>query len=148
MRATPFLLRDLSSELNLPIPFNFRTLFLKMLMFTLAISFLTMSNLPWFMDLIFQLPKHWTLLSPPDTFTTEHHCLFGIATSIFLELLITALCYPHNIFLTYGAHLQVSYLFAFSYFTWDSPCKNNRLDCIFYSSGSHFPQLLTMTSLS
>ena len=41
-------------------------------MFTLAISCLTTSNLPWFMDLTFQVPmqycslQHWTLLPSPS----------------------------------------------------------------------------------
>ena len=45
----------------------------KMLIFTLVIFCLT--NLPWFMDLTFQIPMQyhflqlWTLLSPPDTFS-------------------------------------------------------------------------------
>ena len=68
-----------------------------MLISNLAISCLTMSNLLWIMDLIFQIPmqycslQHWTLQSPPDTSTTEHHFLFGSATSFFLELLVIAL---------------------------------------------------------
>ena len=50
-----------------------------MLMFTLAISCLTASNLPWIMDLTFQVPmqycslQHWTFLSLPDISTTERH---------------------------------------------------------------------------
>ena len=50
------------------------------------------------MDLTFQVPmqyhslQHWTLLSPPDTSTTEHHFCFGPAASFFLELLVIALC--------------------------------------------------------
>ena len=62
------------------------------LMFTLAISCLTMSNLPWFMNLTFQVPmqygslQHQALLSPPDTSTTEHCFCFGPAASFFLEL--------------------------------------------------------------
>ena len=83
MRA-PLLLRDScpqqqitwSSELNLPISVHFSSLIPKMSMFTLIISCLTRSNLPWFMDLTFQLPmqycclNHWTLLSPADISTT------------------------------------------------------------------------------
>ena len=34
---------------------------------------------------------HGTLLSPPDTFTTEHHFCFGPATSFSLKLLVIAL---------------------------------------------------------
>ena len=66
-------------------------------MFSLAISCLTMSSLPWFMDLTFQVPKqyccleHQTLLSPPDTSTSDHRFCFGQATSFFLELLIIIL---------------------------------------------------------
>ena len=53
-----------------------------------------MSNLPWCMDLIFQVPmwyyslQHWILLSSPDTSTTERHFCFGPATSFFLGLLL------------------------------------------------------------
>ena len=63
-----------------------------MLMFTLAISCLTMSNLPWFMDLTFQVPMQYcslqTLLSPPNTSTIKCFFHFGPATSFFLELLV------------------------------------------------------------
>ena len=68
-----------------------------MLMFFLAISCLTMSNLSWFMDLIFQVPMQYcsleyqTLLSPPGTSTTERPFCFGPASSFFLELLVIAL---------------------------------------------------------
>ena len=67
-------------------------------MFSLAISCLIISSLPWFMDLIFQVPmqycslQHWTLLSPPDTSRAEHHSCFGPTPSFFLELLVIALC--------------------------------------------------------
>ena len=50
------------------------------------------------MDLTFQVPMqycslhHQTLLSPPDTPTTEHHLCFGPDTSFFPELLVFALC--------------------------------------------------------
>ena len=66
----------------------------KMSMFTLAISCLTMCNLPWFMDLTFQVPMQYfclqnqTLLSPPDITTTECHFCFVPAISFFLELLV------------------------------------------------------------
>ena len=75
-----------------PILICFSSLIPNMLIFTLAVSCLTTSNLPWFMDLIFQVPiqycslQHWTLLSPPDTSTTWHHFSFGLASSFLLEL--------------------------------------------------------------
>ena len=49
------------------------------------------------MNLTFQVPiqycslQYRTLLSPPDTSTTEHHFCFGPTASYFLELLVIAL---------------------------------------------------------
>ena len=68
-----------------------------MSIFNLTVSCLTMSNLSWFVDLMFQVPmqycslQHQTLLSPPDTSTAEHHSCFGPLASFFLELLVIAL---------------------------------------------------------
>ena len=65
-----------------------------MLMFTLAISCLTTSNLPWFMDLTFQVPMqycslhHQTLLPSPVTYTTGYCFCFGSISSFFLELFL------------------------------------------------------------
>ena len=66
-----------------------------MLMFTLAICCLTTSNLPWFMDLKFQLLCNIVfysirLLSPPDTCTTERDFHVGPTSSFFLELLFSS----------------------------------------------------------
>ena len=63
-----------------------------MSMFTLAISCLTTSNLPWFMDLTFQVPKqycslqHQTLLLSPVTSTAGYCFCFGFIPSLFLKL--------------------------------------------------------------
>ena len=65
-----------------------------MSMFTLAISCLSTSNLPWFMDQILQVPRqycslqHQTLFSPPDTSTTGCYFHFGSISSFFLELFL------------------------------------------------------------
>ena len=62
--------------------------------FTLAISYLTISNLPWFMDLTFQVPMKYcslqqqTLLSSPVTSTTGCCFCFGSVSSLFLELFL------------------------------------------------------------
>ena len=83
----------LTFELNSPIPVHFSSLIRKMLMFTLAISCLTTSYLPWFMDLTFQVPmqycslQHQTLLSSPVTSTAMCFC-FGFISSFFLELFL------------------------------------------------------------
>ena len=62
--------------------------------FTLAISCLTTSNLPRFMDLTFQVPmqycslQHRTLLLSPVTSTTGWCFCFGSIPSFFLELFL------------------------------------------------------------
>ena len=63
-------------------------------MFSLAISCLTMSSLPWFMDLTFQVPmqycslQHWTLFPSPVTSATGPCFHFGSIYSFFLELFL------------------------------------------------------------
>ena len=65
-----------------------------MLMFTLVISCLTTSNLPWFMDITFQVPmeycslQHQTLLPSPVTSTTGCSICLGSVSSFFLELFL------------------------------------------------------------
>ena len=65
-----------------------------MLMFTLAISRLTTSNLPWFMALTFQVPmqycplQHQILLLSPVPFTTGCCFCFGSIPSFFLDLFL------------------------------------------------------------
>ena len=72
----------------------FRSLIPRMSMFTLAISCLTISNLPWFIDLTFQVPmqycslQHQTLLLSPVTSTTGYCSCFGSIPSFFLELFL------------------------------------------------------------
>ena len=62
--------------------------------FTLAITCLTTSNLPWFMELTFQVPmqycslQHQTLLLSPVTSRTEYCFCFGSIPSFFLELFL------------------------------------------------------------
>ena len=87
--------------------------------FTLDISCLTTSNLPWFIDLTFQVPmqycslQHWTLLLSPVTSTTQYCFCFGSISSFFLELFLhwspVAYWAPTNL----GVHLSVSYLLPF-----------------------------------
>ena len=65
-----------------------------LLMFHLANFCLTTSNLPWFMDLTFQVPMqycsllHQTLLLSPVPSTTECCFCFGSIPSFFLELFL------------------------------------------------------------
>ena len=73
--------------------------------FTLAISCLTTSNLPWFMDLTFQVPmqycclQHQILLLSPVTSTAGYCFCFGSIPSFFLELFLhssPAACWETN----------------------------------------------------
>ena len=65
-----------------------------MLTFTLAVSCLITYNLPWFMDLTFQVPmkycslQHRTLLLSAVTSTAGYCFCFGSTPSFFLELFL------------------------------------------------------------
>ena len=108
-----------------------------MLMFTFAISGLTTSNLPWFIDLTFQVPmqycslQHWTLLPSPVTSTTECYFCLGSIPSFFWDLFLhwspVAYWAPTDL----GSSSSVSYLFAFSYCSWGSQGKNTEV--VFHS---------------
>ena len=73
---------------------HFSSLIPRMSTFTLAISCLTTSNLPWFKDLTFQVPmqfcslQHRTLLLSPVTSRTGYSFCFGSIPSFFLELFV------------------------------------------------------------
>ena len=62
--------------------------------FALAVSYLTTFNLPWFMDLTFQvlMPccslQHWTLLLSPVISTAGYCFHFGSISSLFMELFL------------------------------------------------------------
>ena len=107
----------------------------KMLMFTLAISCLITYNLPWFVNLTFQVSmqycslQHRTLLPSPVTSTTGCCFCFGSIYSSFVELFLhcspVAYWTPTDLWV----HLSVSYLFAFSFFSWGSQGKNTEVVC-------------------
>ena len=140
----PAVVDILVSELNLPIPVHFCSLIPKMSMFTLAISCVTTSNLPWFMDLTFQLPmqycslQHQTLLPSPVTLTAGCCFCFGSVSSFFLELLLhcspIACWAPTNLESSSFSVLS----FCLSYYYWGSQGKNTEV----------FHSLLQWTSLS
>ena len=123
-----------------------------MSMFTLAISCLTTSSLPWFMDLTFQVPmqycslQHRILLLSPITSTTGWCFHFGSVSSFFLELFLHS--FPVAYWAPSNLHLSVSYLCLFILFMGFARQE--------YSSGLPFPfpvdhvlsELSTMTRLS
>ena len=126
-----------------------------MLAFTLAISCLTTSNLPWFMDLTFQIPmqycslQHQTLFPSPVTSTTRCCFCFGSISSFFLELFL------HSSPVVYWAptDLERSSLSVLSFCLFIQFNGFSRLE---YWSGLPFPspvdhilsELSTMTCLS
>ena len=104
-------------------------------MFTLAISCLTTSSLPWFMDLTLQVPmqycslQHRTLLSPPVASTTGHLFHFGSASSFLLELFLhsspVAYWTPPDL----GGSSFIVISFCLSYYSWGSQGKNVEVAC-------------------
>ena len=127
MRAT--------SDLNSPITVNFSSLISKMLMFNLAISHSTTCNLPWFMDLAFQVPMqycsllHQTLLPSPVMSTTGCCFCFGSVPSFSLELFLywSPIAYwaPTDLWSSSFSVLS----FAFSYCSWGSKGRYTELVC-------------------
>ena len=105
--------------------------------FTLAIPCLTTSNLPWFIDLTFQVPmqycslQHQILLLSPVTSTVGYCFCFGSIPSFFLELFLhwSPVAYWVGHLPTWGVLLSVSYHFAFSYCSWGSQGKNTEVVC-------------------
>ena len=103
--------------------------------FTLAYSCLTTYNLPWFMDLTFQVPLQYcslqncTLLPSAVTSTTGRCFHFGSASPFFLELFL------HSSPVAYWAPTDLSNSsfsvtsFAFSYCSWGSQDKNTEVVC-------------------
>ena len=132
-----------SSELNSPIPVHFSLLIPKMFIFTLAISCLTTSNLPWFMALTDQVPMQYCFYSIGLYFHHQSHPHLGVAfaltlvSSFFLESFLHWSPIVYGYWLTWGVHLSVSYLFAFSYCSWGSHDKNSEVVCHPFSSGPH-----------
>ena len=120
----------------------------KMSVFTFAISCLTTSNLPCFMDLTFQVPmeycsslQHRTLVLPPDTSTGEHCFHFGSACSL-LELLLYSSPVAYWTLTNLGVHLSVSYLFAFSCCSWVFKARILKWFAIPFSSGPRLVRTL------
>ena len=127
-----------------------------MSMFTLAISCLTTSNFPWFMDLTFQVPmqycslQHQTLLPSPVTSTTRCCLCFGSISSFFLKLFLCwsleAYWAPTNL----GSSSFSVLSFCLSYCSWMGVSRQE------YWNGLPFPcsvdhilsELSTMTYLS
>jgi len=134
-------------------PVHFSSLIPKMSMYTPAISCLTTFNLPWFMDLTFQVPmqycslQHWTLLPSPITSITGLCFLFGFVSSFFLELFL----HSNSILGTYrpGEFIfQCSIFFPFHTVHGVLKARTLKWFAIPFSSGPRMSDLSTMTCLS
>ena len=125
-----------------------------MLMFTLSISCLTTSNLPWFMDLTFQVPMQYcslqyqTLIPSPVSSTMGCCFCFGSVSSFFLVLFLHWSSVAYWAHTDLGSHLSVSYLFAFSYVLGVLKAKILKLFAIPFSMNQILSELSTMTRLS
>ena len=108
-----------------------------MLTFTLVISCLTTSDLPWFMDLTFQVPmqhcslQHQTTLLSPVPSTAGYCLCFGSIPSFFLELFLhwspVAQWAPTDL----GSSSFSILSFWLSYCSWGSQGKNT--EAVFHS---------------
>ena len=100
------------------------------------------------MDLTFRVPmqyfslQHRTLLPSPVIPTTG--CVFALAPSLqsFWSYFSTDLQQPIGHLLTWGLHLLVSYLFAFSNCSWGSQGRNSEVVCHSLLQGPHFARTL------
>ena len=123
-----------SSELNSPIPAHFSSLIPKMLMFTLAISCLTSSNLSWLMDLTFQVLAqycslwHQTLLSP-----LRSHPQWSVISTLAQPLHLPVAIFPpylSSILFTYqpGRYEKAkSYIYIYIYIVYSSDIVRNEI---------------------
>ena len=66
-------LHGMSSELNSPITVHFSLLIPRLSTFTLAVTCLTTSHLPWFMDLTFQVPMQYCFLQHQTMLSITSH---------------------------------------------------------------------------
>ena len=126
---------DWVTELNWLILAHVSSLIPKMLMFTLAISCLTASSFPWFMDLIFQVPMQYCSYCIGLFFHHQRHPHLGVVYTLaqplhsFWRYFSTLLQEHTGHLLTWGVHLSVSYLFVFPYCSWGSQGKNTEVAC-------------------
>ena len=122
-------------------------------MFTLAISYLTSSNLPWFMDLTFQVPMQYCslqhrILRPSHPVTSTAGCCFSLAPSLhsFWSYFSTLLQEHIGHLPTQGVHLSVSYFLPFHTVHGVLKARILKWFSIPFSSGSRFVRTLHILS--
>ena len=113
---------------------------------TLIISCFTTSNLPWFMDLTFQVPmqycslQHRILLLSPVPSTTACCLCFNSIPSFFLKLFLHWSPVAYWALTDLEFPLSISSHFAFSSCSWGSQGKNTKVVCHFLLQWTTFCQ--------
>ena len=115
-------------------------------MFTLAISCLTTSSLPWFMDLKFQVPMQYCSLQHWTSITSHIHnwMLFSLCLCLF----ITSRVFPHSSSVAcwrptdLGSSSSIVISFGLSYCLEGSQGRSTEMIAIPFSSGLRFVRTL------
>ena len=116
----------------------------RMSMFTLAISYLTTSNLPWFLDLTFLVPMQYCSLQHWHYFHHQSHPRLGVVFTLalsFHSFWTISPFFSHSLLGTYrpGKFIfQCPIFFVFSYCSWGSQGKNTDMACHSLLTGPHF----------
>ena len=119
-----------------------------MSIFTLTISCLTTSSLPWFMELTFEVPMQYcslqrrTLLLSSVTSTAGHCFCFGSVSSFFLELFLHWSPVAYWAPVDLGSSSLSVLSFCLSYCSLGSQGKNTQVACHSLSSGPCFVRTL------
>ena len=116
-----------------------------MSMFTLALSCLITSNLPWFMNLTYQVPMQYCSLQHRTLFPSCHIHNWTLFL-LWLHLFILSGVILHSSPVVYwaptnlGSPFSMSYLFVFSYCSWGSQGNNAEVVCHFLLQWTTFCQ--------
>ena len=125
-----------------------------MSVFTLAISCLTTSNLPWFTDLTFQVPMWYCSLQHLICFHHQSHPQLGVVFVWLWLFILSGVISPlvsHRILGTYDLESSSFSVpsFCLSYSSWGSQGKNSDMGChsvlqwtTFFRALHHNPSIL------
>ena len=137
-----------------PVPVHLSSLIPRMLTFTLAISCLTTSDLPWFMDLTFQVPMQYCSLQHGTLLYHQSHPQLGVVFTLALSLHSFLSYFSTDLQKHKGIYWPGEFIFQCHIFlpfhTVHGALKARILKwfAIPFSSGPHFSELSTMTRLS
>ena len=136
------------SELNSPIPVHFSSLIPKVSTFNLAISYLTTSNWPCFMERTFQVPMQLCIYSIRPCFYHKSHAQLGVVFALSLSLDSFGVVSPLISSSIFGTYQPREFIFQYPIFlpfhTVHGILKARILKwfAILFSSGPHFVRTL------